>query len=112
MHFLAATRWTVHALCSGDDAEEGIDEAVRRDARRLFGGCRGRGPAAGPARSPPYRRLVVQILRFAPSGLPPSPTFPPRSKTMQKTKLSNNKLEVSAVRRGCMGLSFAYCPAM
>src|SRR5882757_2453586 len=34
------------------------------------------------------------------------------SKTMQKRKLGNSNLEVSAIGLGCMGLSFAYGPAM
>ena len=33
------------------------------------------------------------------------------SKTMQKRKLGNSNLEVSAIGLGCMGLSFAYGPA-
>src|SRR6266436_3130580 len=34
------------------------------------------------------------------------------SKTMQKRKLGNSNLEVSAIGLGCMGLSFAYGPAV
>jgi len=34
------------------------------------------------------------------------------SKTMQKRELGNSNLEVSAIGLGCMGLSFAYGPAM
>jgi aryl-alcohol dehydrogenase-like predicted oxidoreductase len=34
------------------------------------------------------------------------------SKTMRKRKLGNSNLEVSAIGLGCMGLSFAYGPAM
>ena len=31
---------------------------------------------------------------------------------MQKRKLGNSGLEVSAIGLGCMGLSFGYCPAV
>src|SRR5438132_3807881 len=36
----------------------------------------------------------------------------PKGETMQKRKLGNGNLEVSAIGLGCMGLSFGYGPAV
>jgi len=41
-----------------------------------------------------------------------TPDDHPKEKEMQKRKLGNSKLEVSALGLGCMGLSFGYGPAV
>src|ERR1700729_3292109 len=43
---------------------------------------------------------------------PPSQTQLPTRRTMQKRKLGNSSLEVSALGLGCMGLSYGYGPAV
>jgi aryl-alcohol dehydrogenase-like predicted oxidoreductase len=43
---------------------------------------------------------------------PDDPDGTSKEKTMQKRKLGNSNLEVSAIGLGCMGLSFGYGPAV
>src|SRR5258708_27738088 len=92
--------------------------AVRLSAVRgsalLFGGDH---PAAGSARRGTWicadgrfpSRAIGRILEPSTQGSRLGPTC--KEDDMQKRKLGNSNLEVSALGLGCMGMSFGYGPA-